>query len=54
MPVLVQIARDGPTRGELETLAFKLGIKDMVIFLGYQTDVSALIATARVIVHTFR
>jgi len=52
IPVLVQIAGEGPTRGKLETLAFKLGIADTVIFLGYQTDVSALIAKARLVVHT--
>jgi len=50
--VLVQIAGDGPARGELETLALKLGIADTVVFLGYQTDVSALIAKARLVVHT--
>jgi glycosyltransferase involved in cell wall biosynthesis len=52
IPVQVQIAGDGPSRGELETMAFKLGIADMVIFLGYQTDVPALIGKARLVVHT--
>ena len=52
LPVQVQIAGDGPARGELETLAFKLGIKDTVIFLGYQTDIPALIAKARLVAHT--
>jgi glycosyltransferase involved in cell wall biosynthesis len=52
LPVLVQIAGEGPARGELETLAVELGIKDTVTFLGYRTDVSALIAKARLVAHT--
>jgi glycosyltransferase involved in cell wall biosynthesis len=49
---VIQIAGDGPMRGELEALAYNLGVADMVRFLGQRSDIADLIARARVIVHT--
>jgi len=40
------IAGDGPLRGELETLAEKLGVKPRVRFLGWRDDTAALLAAA--------
>src|SRR5262249_24561765 len=42
----LEVANDGPDRAELEGLASELGIVDRVRFLGYRTDVPALLARA--------
>lgn len=44
------IAGDGPERATLETQARTLGVDGRVIFLGYQTDVAALLAGCDVFV----
>ena len=43
------IAGEGPLRQELEALADKCGVSDRVHFLGWQTNVSGLMAAATVI-----
>lgn len=48
--VRLDIAGDGPLRGELEALARKLGIANRVRFLGWRTDVTALLAHANLFV----
>ena len=44
------IAGAGPLRGELESLAQKLGVKPRVRFLGWRNDVASLLAGADVLV----
>lgn len=44
--VRLDIAGDGPLRGDLEALAQKLGVAKRVRFLGWRTDVTALLAHA--------
>jgi glycosyltransferase involved in cell wall biosynthesis len=44
------LAGDGPLRGQLERLATRLGITDRVRFLGWRDDVSALMATADLLI----
>jgi glycosyltransferase involved in cell wall biosynthesis len=43
---------DGPLRGELEELARRLGVEDMIRFLGPQNDIPALLADSNFLVHT--
>jgi glycosyltransferase involved in cell wall biosynthesis len=52
LPVQIQIAGDGPLRGQLEAMAADLGITGMIRFLGFRSDIPDLIAGARLIVHT--
>lgn len=44
------LAGDGPERERLESLAEELGVKDRVRFLGWRTDVNALMRTADIFV----
>jgi len=44
------LAGDGPERDSLESLAEELGVKDRVRFLGWRTDVNALMRTADIFV----
>jgi glycosyltransferase involved in cell wall biosynthesis len=48
--VRLDIAGDGPLRGELEVLAQKLGVANRARFLGWRTDVAALLAQADVFI----
>jgi glycosyltransferase involved in cell wall biosynthesis len=48
--VRLDIAGDGPLRGDLEALARKLGVANRARFLGWRTDVAALLAQADVFV----
>jgi glycosyltransferase involved in cell wall biosynthesis len=41
---------DGPHRGELETLASRLGISDSVVFDGFQSDIGSILAGADLVV----
>ncbi len=52
LPVQINIAGDGPLRGQLEAMASDLGVADMTRFLGYRSDIPDLIARARLVVHT--
>ena len=47
---ILWIAGEGPERGALQTLARNLGIEDRVRFLGWQQDVTALMAACDVYV----
>jgi len=44
------IAGDGPERGGLESLVTKLGVNHAVSFLGYRSDVAAIMAVSDVVV----
>lgn len=46
----LRVAGDGPTRGQLETMASTLGIESYVEFLGFVDDVSALVADSDALV----
>jgi glycosyltransferase involved in cell wall biosynthesis len=48
--VQLLLAGDGPLRGQLERLASRLGITDRVRFLGWRDDVSALMASADLLI----
>ena len=48
--VRLDIAGDGPLRGDLVALAQKLGVANRVRFLGWRTDIAALLAQADVFV----
>jgi glycosyltransferase involved in cell wall biosynthesis len=48
----LHIVGDGPERAALETLAKQLGLADMVKFLGFRSDVDALLAQSHVFVLT--
>jgi glycosyltransferase involved in cell wall biosynthesis len=48
----LSIVGDGPERPGLETLAKQLGLADMVKFLGFRSDVDALLAQSHVFVLT--
>ena len=48
--VRLDIAGDGPLRGDLVALAQKLGVANRARFLGWRTDVAALLAQADVFV----
>ena len=45
------LAGDGPCRGELETLAGTLGLRDVVALLGQRDDIPALLAEADIFVN---
>ena len=48
----LHIVGDGPERAALETLATQLGLADMVKFLGFRSDVDALLLQSHVFVLT--
>lgn len=52
--VYLWIAGDGPERDALETIAYELGIKPRVRFLGWRDDLGALYAASDVVVCTGR
>jgi glycosyltransferase involved in cell wall biosynthesis len=43
---------DGPLRGELEELARRLGVEDLIQFLGSRNDIPELLADSTFLVHT--
>jgi glycosyltransferase involved in cell wall biosynthesis len=48
--IRVEVAGDGPCRGDLQRLAVELGIEDRVVFLGEIYDVASLLGRARLFV----
>lgn len=50
----LSIAGEGPERGALETLARELGVADRVAFLGWRSDIGALLAGCDVFVCSSR
>jgi glycosyltransferase involved in cell wall biosynthesis len=52
--VYLWIAGDGPERDSLETIAYELGIKPRVRFLGWRDDLGALYAASDLVVCTGR
>ncbi len=48
------IVGDGPLRNELEALASELGIREQVVFFGYQRGVADLLATCDLVVSASR
>lgn len=48
----IQIAGEGPLRGELEQQTQELGLTSCVEILGHREDIPALISNARFLVHT--
>lgn len=54
MPARLALIGDGPCRDELENQAIKLGVRDEILFAGYQENPYPWIARADVFAHTSR